>query len=172
MFSIVTIQIIGKQQNPVFGRLLVRLLAHPPCRILTAESPVSTVRPTAIYLFSDSCREILQQQAFSRGAIAIVNAENTGILRLLQEHGIHTVPCGLSDHDTFTLASSTEESIVISLQRSLTALTGDIVDPMEFPVCPELAASLSRYRLMALCAIGCLTGNTQKLISFLRLPPV
>ena len=129
-----------------------------------------TVKPTAVYLFLDSCRDMSIPSVFSTGSVAVVNAENTGILRLLQEHGIHTIPCGLSDHDTFTLASSTEESTVISLQRSIPALTGEITEPMEFPVCPELAASLSRYLLMALCAIGCLTGNTQKLISFLQLP--
>jgi len=166
----VLIQIIGKHPNPYFGRLLTRFLSHTPYRIFTVEKPMPTVKPTAIYLFLDSCREMSTPSVFSTGSVAVVNAENTGILRLLQECGIHTIPCGLSDHNTFTLASSTEESSVISLQRSIPALTGEITEPMEFPVCPELAASLSRYLLMALCAIGCLTGNTQKLISFLQLP--
>lgn len=169
----VLIQIIGKHHSPSFDRLLTRFLAQTPYRIFTAEKPMPILKPTdTIYLFLDSCRDTALPQRFSSESVAIVNAENTGILRLLLEHGIHTIPCGLSDHDTFTLASSTEESTVISLQRSLTTLTGEITEPMEFPVCPELAATLSRYLLMALCAVGCLTGNTQKLISFLRLPPV
>jgi len=169
-FFIVSIQIIGKHPNPDFGRLLTRFLSHTPYRILHTTAPMHTVKPyNTIFLFQDSCREAVLPD-FPGTAVAIVSAENTDILRTLQASGIHTIPCGLSDHNTFTLASSTEESSVISLQRSIPALTGEITEPMEFPVCPELAASLSRYLLMALCAIGCLTGNTQKLISFLQLP--
>lgn len=169
----VTIQIIGKTPASQLSTMLTKLLAHTPYRILTVKKPVPTPKPgDRIYLFLDPCGKMELPQPASGKTIAIVSAENTEILKLLQNCSIHTIPCGLSDHNTITLASSTEESTVISLQRSITALTGEIIEPMEFPVSPKLTPLLSRYLLMALCAVGCVTGSTQKLIPFLREPPV
>ena len=171
-FFIVSIQIIGKHPNPDFGRLLTRFLSHTPNRILHTTAPMHTVKPyNTIFLFQDSCREAVLPD-FPGTAVAIVSAENTDILRTLQASGIHTIPCGLSDHNTFTLTSSTEESTVISLQRSLFSLTGETIEPMEIPIHPAFSTLLSRYQLMAFCAVGCLTGNAAKLIRFFREEPV
>ena len=99
--------------------------------------------------------------------IAIVNAENTSVLKQLCNACLRTIPCGLSAHDTLTLTSSTEDSLVVSLQRSLTTFEGATVDPMEIPIPMERFRGLSRYLLMAFCALGCLTGQIQPLMQFL-----
>ena len=141
----------------------IRWAQHP-------QQPSKDREPSAtVCLFADSCQ--LDANPF-RGwnpdnTIAIVNAENTSVLKQLCNACLRTIPCGLSAHDTLTLTSSTEDSLVVSLQRSLTTFEGATVDPMEIPIPMERFRGLSRYLLMAFCALGCLTGQIQPLMQFL-----
>lgn len=187
----VFIQIIGKAPHPKLSQLLCGFLSmsaptlygssslnaglgRSSYCIVDCERPqcfkIAEVSPVTVLLFQDSCQ--LPPDVFqgwkAENTIAIVNAENTAVLRQLSASGIRTVPCGLSAHDTMTLASATEESLVVSLQRSLTDFSGEAVEPMEFPVHNPQAVSLSRYLLMAFCAVCCLTGHTAELTAFLR----
>lgn len=168
----VLIQIIGKAPHPQFIRELTAFFAPlESCRILSLEQPEvpDSTPANIICLFRDCCHpEPEAIRKLSReNAVAIVSAENTDILRQLSAVGIDTIPCGLSAHDTFTLASFTEESTVISLQRSITTLDGETVEPMDFPVNSAFAHSLSRFLLMAFCAVCCLTGHAAGLTRFL-----
>lgn len=188
----VFIQIIGKTPHPTLFQLFRRFLsALAPTLCWEGGSPLDTrfekysyciancqqpqyfnidaESTVFVLLFQDSCR--LPPNVFqgweSDNVIAIVNAENTPVLRELSASGIRAVPCGLSSHDTVTLASATEESLVVSLQRSLAAFSGETVEPMEFPIHGSPASLLSRYLLMAFCAVCCLTGYTAELTAFL-----
>lgn len=168
----VSIQIVGKAPHPRLIQMLSRFLPDSGgYRIVSFDQPQPSDRNDlhTIYLFQDFYQpqpESIRNLPSER-AIAIVNAENTAVLQQLSAADIPTIPCGLSDHDTITLASSTEDSLVVSLQRSLTAFSGETVEPMEFPVLTKLTRSLSRYQLMAFCAICCLTKHTTALTQFL-----
>lgn len=99
--------------------------------------------------------------------VAVANAQNVEVLQGLEGTSIRTITCGLSTCDTFTLASSTEDSVVAALQRSIVSFRGEIVEPMEFPVYNRRLLGLSRYALMAFCAVGCLEGQYKGLLPFL-----
>jgi len=122
-----------------------------------------------ILLFQDSFGQPcgFHFPALPQNTVAIANAQNVEVLQNLQGTSIRTVTCGLSACDTFTLTSSTEDSLVAALQRSIVSFQGDAIEPMEFPVHNTRLSGLSRYALMAFCAVGCLEGECANLLSFL-----
>lgn len=165
------VQLIGKGGNPLLSELLEELFARQGQvqRVETLPAPMPGTGENLILLFLDSFstpRDFLSL-CLPENTVAIVNAQNVETLQKLEGTSIRTIPCGLSSWDTFTLASSTEESQVVALQRSIVSFRGENVEPMEFPVHNPHLLKLSRYSLMAFCAVGCLTGEIDILWEFL-----
>lgn len=74
------------------------------------------------------------------------------------------ISCGTSPRDTLSLASISEQKAVISLQRSLYTLSGDLVEPRDITV--RLCRDCSVFEIMAFCAVILLCGvsSEQELI--------
>lgn len=81
---------------------------------------------------------------------AIINADNEGQLKSVLEKGIKALTCGTSGTATVSFSSETEDTLVISLNRSITALSGKIIQPLEIPVEKREA---ERYSLMSYTAL-------------------
>ncbi len=81
---------------------------------------------------------------------AIVNADNMEQLKAVQEHGIRTVTCGTATTATISFSSETDETLTVSLNRSITALSGRTIEPLEIPLKKE---DFSRYSLMSFAAL-------------------
>lgn len=166
------VQLIGKGANTLLSGLLEELLIRQGrsqrIEATPAPAPLEDQGERLILLFRDSfsAPPELPPLVLPKHTVAIVNAQNVEMLQRLEGTAIQTIPCGLSSWDTFTLASSTEESQVVALQRSITNFQGEIIEPMEFPVHNPNLLKLSRYNLMALCAVGCLAGGTDFLLEF------
>lgn len=64
---------------------------------------------------------------------AIVSSETEKQLKILSKHSVPTITCGLFPKDTVSYTSKTGESIVLSLQRTIEQINGNIIEPFELP---------------------------------------
>ena len=51
-----------------------------------------------------------------------------------RERGLRAVTCGFSPYDTVTLSSSTGEQSVVTLQREIHTVEGNLLEPADYPV--------------------------------------
>ena len=70
-------------------------------------------------------------------SIIIVNSENVDQLIKLKNSGLNVITCGSSEKDTLCYSSITSDSIVISLNREITAFSGRKIQPLEIPLMLE-----------------------------------
>jgi hypothetical protein len=70
-------------------------------------------------------------------SIVIANSENIGQLTDLKKAGRNVITCGSSEKDTLCYSSLTSDSIVISLNREITAFSGRKIQPLEISLKPE-----------------------------------
>ncbi|MCI8360775.1 MAG: hypothetical protein HFE86_05490 [Clostridiales bacterium] len=91
------------------------------------------------------------------GFVAVAPSDAPAALRMLERQGAPAVACGMSAADTVTLSSIHEGRAVVCLQRVLTTLSGEKVEPGDYPI--GLAAPISPYGLMAGIAILLLAGE-------------
>ena len=78
---------------------------------------------------------------------AVVESSNTNAITMLNDSKTEVVACGMSNKDTLTFSSSIEDSLVISLQRSLKNVLGNIVDPNEVPI--NLSTEIDHYAILS-----------------------
>ena len=64
----------------------------------------------------------------------ILNAESTRQLEKAVGCGAYAVDCGHSPQSTVSFTGSSEDTLVVSLNRELTALSGRVIEPLELPV--------------------------------------
>ncbi|MDR2655900.1 MAG: hypothetical protein LBC56_07545 [Oscillospiraceae bacterium] len=86
----------------------------------------------------------------------LINSENTNGLSLLVNHEIAAITCGLSTKDSITLSSCAEGRAVISVQRFIKKLNGEIFEPMEYPLALggiPIYHSLALFGILLLCGI-------------------
>ena len=76
--------------------------------------------------------------------------------RILRERSVPTVACGLSDTATISFTSETDDTLMVSLNRELTALSGKIIEPLEIPVEKRGA---DNYSLMSFTALRLLLDD-------------
>jgi len=67
-------------------------------------------------------------------SIIIVNSENAEQIAALKGVNRRVITCGASEKDTLSYSSFTADSIVISLNREITAFSGRKILPLEIPV--------------------------------------
>ncbi len=90
------------------------------------------------------------------GTVGIVSSDNKRGLECLMRSGVRTVTCGMSRRDTVTLSSSFTD-VTVCLQRRLPSMTGEILEPAEYPV----AHSHEDYMLILLCAAARLLSGRE-----------
>lgn len=81
---------------------------------------------------------------------AIINSDDENQLMAIKEKKIKALTCGTSGKSTISFSSESEDTIVISLNRSITALSGKTIQPLEIPVEKREAG---RYSLMSYTAL-------------------
>ncbi|MCL2071075.1 MAG: hypothetical protein FWH07_02445 [Oscillospiraceae bacterium] len=67
-------------------------------------------------------------------SIIIANSKNIGQLMALKKSCLNVITCGSSEKDTLCYSSITSDSIVISLNREITAFSGRKIQPLEIPI--------------------------------------
>lgn len=81
---------------------------------------------------------------------AIINSDNENQLKAVQKSEIRVITCGTSPTSTVSFSSETDDTLVISLNRSITALSGKIIQPLEIP---ERKKGADRYSIMSYTAL-------------------
>lgn len=94
----------------------------------------------------------------------IVYSGDRGALEVLQRSGLDAITCGMSNKDTIILSSIGQSSASVCLQRKISTLDGNIVEPCEYPV--RLKNKITDYALLAAFAILLLCGIEPKDIEY------
>ena len=87
---------------------------------------------------------------------AIVNSDNEEQIKAVQKKHIPVITCGTCNKSTISFTSETDEKLMISLNRSVTALSGKIIEPLEIPV---EKGGAKRYSLMSYTALRLLLDD-------------
>ena len=68
------------------------------------------------------------------GCTAIINADNVAQLDSVRSSGVYVLDCGISPTSTVSFTSESDDKLMISLNRSLRAMSGREIQPLEIPV--------------------------------------
>jgi len=88
------------------------------------------VRECIIILKNHAC---VPQIPLPEKSIIIVNSENTEQLVALKNLRHSVITCGVSERDTLCCSSIGTDSVVVSLNREITAFSGRKIQPLEIP---------------------------------------
>lgn len=86
----------------------------------------------------------------SENSVVIVDADSPEQLRIAESLGMYTVTCGTAPSSTISYTGESDEYLTVSLNRSISALSGRIIEPLEIPV---KKLGYSRYPLMSITAL-------------------
>ncbi len=106
---------------------------------------------------NEACIFVFKRGAVSFGGIKlpstyvpVLGEENAGAVPMLTHTGCPVVTCGMSPRDTLSLSSSDFPSALVSIQRDIRTLSGNVMEPADFRV--HLSAPSDEYPLLAACA--------------------
>ncbi len=97
-------------------------------------------------------------QTFKDGIIGICEDKNQKALEIFKRSNIPVVSCGMNSKNTITLSSLNSNSLLATLQRSLTDQSGKTVEPAEFKI--KLTKEYLPFAVMASAAVLLLMGIT------------
>lgn len=101
-------------------------------------------------------KEAVLPEALPAGCTAIFCSENTSQLDAVRKSGVFAVDCGFSPMSTVSFSGSSEDKLVISLNRSVKALSGREIQPLELPISRQGA---DPYTLMSFTALRLLLDD-------------
>lgn len=92
---------------------------------------------------------------------AVVSSDNEDVIQKLAKQKIKAITYGLSAKNTITLSSMKEDSVVISLQRCINTLFGEIIEASDIPL--YFNGNIDQYCIMLITAALLISGFYQKL---------
>lgn len=110
----------------------------------------------AIVVFKNSFSLSGRPAELPEGMPAVFGSNNMRAAEQLKGSKAAAIVCGTSSKDTLSVASLTESSASVSLQRSIHTLSKEVLEPRDIPV--ELAEQTGPYSLLATCAVLLLIG--------------
>lgn len=98
--------------------------------------------------------------------IPVIDTANIKALNIVRNSGAAAIGCSMSEHDTISISGLTGfPTKMVSLQRTVRTVDGDIVEPHDFLV--KLSETTAIYPLLASCSVLLLSGiSTLKGYSF------
>ncbi len=101
-------------------------------------------------------------QIFPDGIIGICEEKNIPALKAFKKSGIPVISCGMNSKNTVTLSSINNNTLLATLQRSLTDRAGNNIDPTEFKI--HLKKKRTPFAVMASVAVLLLNGKTPNIL--------
>lgn len=101
-----------------------------------------------LFLLKKDC---VPDHAFPKDSMVIAFSENEKQLTALKDQPIHPITCGFGKTDSFSYTSLSDERIVVSLNREITALSGKKMQPLELPL--EIPKGVGLYSVIAFTAL-------------------
>ena len=108
----------------------------------------------AVFLLKKSC---VPDFEFPSEAAVIACSENDEQIKSLKSSRAHVITCGYGKTDTFSYSSLSDDKIVVSLNREITALSGKKIQPFEIPL--EIPEGISVYSVIAFTALRVLLDD-------------
>lgn len=127
--------------------------------VLSVTKPQELELKTAVAVFCDE-NEKFEKQVLPKGIIAICESENKLALNILKQNGVAAITCGGNPKNTVTFASITDDSAIITLQRSLCELKGNKIEPADFKI--KIPPKFSPFSVMAAVTVLLLCGKNKK----------
>lgn len=87
--------------------------------------------------------------------LAIFSSENHHAIEALNGSGNIAISCGMSAKDTLSTASITDEKRMVSLQRTIRSIDGEIIEPRDF----YIKSNYELYSSLAASAVLLLLGT-------------
>lgn len=122
--------------------------------VVARKISVAEIENAAVILEKDVLDSLA---AFSRSTSVVAFSENDEQIRLLRDSSCKIYTCGFHKQDTFSYSSLGDDSVVISLNREITALSGKKIQPLEIPL--EIPKGACVYSLMAFTALRLLLDD-------------
>lgn len=101
-----------------------------------------------VFLLKKDC---VPNFAFPENSTVIAFSENEKQLTALKNQPIHPITCGFGKTDSFSYSSLSDERIVVTLNREITALSGKKMQPLELPL--EIPKGVELYSVIAFTAL-------------------
>ena len=108
-----------------------------------------------IALFLDDTKKF-ENQILPINIIGICEENNKQALEIFYKNKIPAICCGMNAKNTITLSSLNNDDILISLQRTITQLNGNIIEPAELKI--NLKKQYQPFSVMASIAVLLLLG--------------
>ena len=108
-----------------------------------------------ILLFKNSC-DGLETLSLPPGFFSVFESHNHRAAAMLRRSHSHVDTCGMSTRDTLNIASLDYGSAVLSLQRNITTLAGQILEPHDFKV--TVCNNASPRQVLAVAMVLLLSG--------------
>ena len=101
-----------------------------------------------------------------KGFIAVVSANNHSAASILRKIDVFAITCGTSPKDTMSISSIDYLNAVVSLQRIIRNIDGEVIEPQEFIV--HLKEETAIYPLLTALTVFVLCNKDQNenIISF------
>lgn len=107
---------------------------------------ISAEKP--IFLLKKDC---VPEFDFPENSTVIAFSENEKQLLSLKNQPVHPITCGFCKTDSFSYTSLSDENIVVSLNREITAFSGKKMQPLELPL--EIPKGVELYSVIAFTAL-------------------
>lgn len=78
--------------------------------------------------------DVKNLKKISENIFCVVSSENTEIINKLSKLKANVIMCGMSGRCTVNFSSLKQDSAVISLNRSLKNIYGNIIEPLDIPI--------------------------------------
>lgn len=121
-------------------------LEFPRFETVETESPV--------FLLKKSC---VPDFPFPYNGTVIAFSENEEQIKALKTCAAHVITCGFGKTDTFSYSSLSDDKVVVSLNREITALSGKKIQPLEIP--SEIPQGTDIYSVIAFTALRILLDD-------------
>lgn len=96
------------------------------------------------------------KQEFPIGIIGICEDCNGKAIQIFSNSKIPVISCGMSSKNTVTISSINKESLIVSLQRAVIDINGNLIEPEEFKI--NLKKEYSPFSVMSSIAVMILCG--------------
>lgn len=110
---------------------------------------------SGIIIIADDCETGLQR--FAGNIRFIVSSSSEKQLKILSEYGYPAITCGNLEKDTVSFTSHTDDTITVSLNRKVSALSGKIIQPLEIPL--EFDSKTDIYTVLSHTALRILLDD-------------
>lgn len=108
-----------------------------------------------VALMLDDTHRFLKQE-FPIGITGICEDSNETALKLFKANGLPVITCGNNAKNTLTISSVENNNYLVTLQREIIDIKGNVICPADYKICLE--KGYSPEAVMLSCGVLCLIG--------------